>query len=380
MRILIAPDSFKECLSALEVANYIQEGFSKVLPDSEFKIIPFADGGEGTVKSIITATGGEYYNCVVHDPLFRKITATYGIMDNGKTAIIEMAEASGLSLLKSEERNPLVTSTYGTGELILDALNKGVTKIILGIGGSATNDGGTGMASALGVKFHDENDAEFNPNGGNLHGLKFVDTSNIDKRIYQTEIIVACDVTNPLTGTSGASYVYGPQKGASPETVQILDDNLKHYAKILREKLDKEIEHYPGSGAAGGLGAGTLAFLNATLESGFEIISSLTRLEDHIKESDLVITGEGRIDSQTLNGKVIKGISDLCNKYTIPLIALGGSVELDNELLYKNGITAAFSITNSVMTLDTALKHANKNIVNTSSNIARLLTVFKKLN
>jgi glycerate kinase len=375
MNILIAPDSVKESLSAIEVANMIRDGFSKVLDNAEYKIIPFADGGEGTVEAIVTAANGTYHECVVHDPLFRKVTATYGIIDDGKTAIIEMAQASGLSLVATEDRNPLVTSTYGTGEIILDALNKGVEKIVLGIGGSATNDGGSGMAHALGVKFYDSNNIELNPNGGNLNQIIKIDLANIDKRIANTEIIVACDVTNPLTGPNGASFIYGPQKGATSDTVVLLDNNLKHYVSILEKLLQRDIEFYPGSGAAGGLGAGSLAFLNAKLESGFEIISKLTNLDEHIRNSDLVITGEGKIDLQTLNGKVIKGISNLCNSHKVPLLALGGSVDLDNDTLFESGILAAFAITTGITTLDDALKNADKNIVKICSNIARLLNI-----
>ena len=279
MRILIAPDSFKNALSALEVAKSLKAGLEKVYRDAEIEILPMADGGEGTVEALIDATHGQIIKTRVHDPLMRLIESSFGITGDGITAVIEMASASGIQLITSDERNPWITSTFGTGELIRAALDKGCRDIILGIGGSATNDGGMGMASALGVNFLDRAGNAVGHGGGMLAEVARIDMSGLDERIRETKIMVACDVTNPLTGPEGASHVYGPQKGADPEMVKNLDSNLQKFSKVITDQLGKEVGKMPGAGAAGGLGAGLIAFLDGELVEGVPAIAAKTGLD-----------------------------------------------------------------------------------------------------
>ena len=373
MKILIAPDSFKDSLKAAGVAKSIKEGFSAIVPKSEFSIIPMADGGEGTVESVIDATSGTIYKVKVHDPLMRATESFFGITGDGSTAVIEMAAASGIEKLTREERNPWVTTTYGTGELIKLALEKGVKKIIIGIGGSATNDCGAGMAQALGVKLLDSTGNEIEKGGGALRKVSSIDISGIDAKIRSTEIQVACDVTNPLTGEKGASHVYGPQKGADKDMVLKLDENLKHFASIILQQTGKDILEIPGSGAAGGLGGGLMAFLDATLMKGFDIIANAIELEQKIQECDLVITGEGKIDFQTQYGKTIFGVSRLAKKHHKPVIVIAGTVADGAEIMYEKGVDAIFSIVDKPMPLDEALKNAPKLLAKTGERIARLL-------
>ncbi|MGB4476726.1 MAG: glycerate kinase, partial [Bacillota bacterium] len=309
MRILIAPDSFKGCLTALEVGNALKDGILSVCSEAVVDVVPMADGGEGTVRSLVDASSGKILTAEVLDPLGRPVTAEYGIMGDGHTAVIEMAAASGLPLLKDYERNPRVTSTYGTGQLIEAALDAGATKLIVGIGGSATNDGGAGMAQALGARLLDRSGNEIQRGGAALKDLAAIDVSGMDSRLSDVEIIVACDVTNPLTGPKGATAVYGRQKGATEEMIEELDRALANYARVIREQLHKDVEDVSGAGAAGGLGAGMLAFLNAALRPGVDIVIEATRLADRVTGCDLVITGEGRLDSQTSHGKTPMGVA-----------------------------------------------------------------------
>jgi glycerate kinase len=376
VKILIVPDKFKESLSALKVADSIEKGILKVFPKVGIEKVPMADGGEGTVESLVNATGGKIIKTNVKDPLFRDIESFYGILGDGETAVIEMAAASGLYLLKDYERNPMITTTYGTGQLIKDALDKGCRNFIIAVGGSATNDGGAGMATALGVKFYDKDGREIGLGGGALSKIYSIDTSNLDYRLKECRFIVACDVANPLIGENGASRVYGPQKGATKEMVKVLDKNLEHYGKLLEKYFNKRIIDVPGSGAAGGLGAGLMAFLNAQLKSGIEIIIEALKLEEKIKEADIVISGEGKVDFQTAFGKTISGIAKLCKKHNKPLIVIAGTVE-DIEKLYEIGVSSVFSIMEKPMSLEDAIKNAPTLLEKSAERIFRLIKVIK---
>ncbi|MBN1414835.1 MAG: glycerate kinase [Bacteroidales bacterium] len=373
MRILICPDSFKECLSAKQVAEHIAAGIQRIISSAHIKIIPLADGGEGTVSSLVDATGGRIVKVRVNDPLLRMTDSFFGILGDGKTAVIEMAAASGLALLKASERNPWITTTYGTGELIEYALDQGCRKIFVGVGGSATNDGGLGAAKALGIKFFDKDGQEIAPGGGSLGNIADIDISGLDKRIPACKIFVACDVTNPLTGKKGASTVFGPQKGADAAMIKKLDSNLRYYASLIRQITGKDIEHIPGSGAAGGLSAGLLAFANAEIKPGFELVKEVTHLEQWIKWADLVITGEGKIDFQTQYGKTPYGVAMSAKKHGKSVIAIGGTLEKGYEILYKKGFQCIVPVTDKPMDLLSAMKNAGDLIEDTSERILRLL-------
>lgn len=378
MRILIAPDKFKGSLSASEVANNIEKGILKVFPKSIITKVPMADGGEGTVESLVKASGGKIIKINVKDPLFRERESFYGILGDGQTAIIEMAAASGLYLLEDHEKNPMITTTYGTGQLIKDALSKGCRKFIIAIGGSATNDGGAGMAAALGVKFYDREGREIGPRigGKDLSQIYSIDTSNLDRELKSCEFIVACDVKNPLIGESGASRVYAFQKGATEEMVEVLDKNLEYYGRLLEKHFNKKIIDVPGAGAAGGLGAGLMAFLNAELKSGIEIVSETLKLEEKIREADIVISGEGKIDFQTSFGKTISGIARVCKKYNKPFIVIAGIVE-NIEKLYEIGVSSGFSIIDKPMSLEDSMKNASILLEKSAERIFRLIKFIK---
>ena len=317
MKIIIAPDSFKESLTALEVADAIEAGLTAVLPHAQCVKIPMADGGEGTVQSLIDATAGTLHTAEVTAPLGNRIAAHYGISGDGKTAIIEMAAASGLHLVPPGERNPLITTSYGTGELILAALNHGVEKILLGIGGSATNDGGAGMLQALGADLLDEHNQAIGYGGGSLAQLARADFSRLDARLQQVALEVACDVNNPLCGEKGAAAVFAPQKGATPEMVRSLNANLAHFAQIIQRDAGKDIASGAGTGAAGGMGGGVL-LLRAELKSGVQIVIDYVQLADQIRDADWVITGEGRIDAQSVHGKTPIGVARVANSLASP--------------------------------------------------------------
>ncbi len=373
MKILIAPDSFKDSLKAKDVAAYLKKGFQKVYKEAEFELIPMADGGEGTVEAILTSVKGRMIKTSAHDPLMRHIDSFFGITDDGDTAIIEMAAASGLALLTMAERNPWKTTSYGTGELIKAALDNQCATIILGIGGSATNDAGVGMAMALGAKFFDENNQPLSWGGSEVGKIRKIDLSTMDPRIFSTKIKVACDVTNPLTGTNGASAIYAPQKGADSEMVKKLDANLSAFAQVIKQQLGKDIETIPGAGAAGGLGAGLMAFLEARLVRGFDLIAEITDLEQKISNADLVITGEGKVDHQTKFGKTAFGVAQLAKRYKKPVILVAGSISEGADSLYKEGIDAMFSIIDKPMSLSEALEATPHLLESTGETIARLL-------
>ncbi|MEN8227075.1 MAG: glycerate kinase [Bacteroidota bacterium] len=375
MKILIAPDAFKDCMSARQVAMAIEAGMKKILPKADFRIAPMADGGEGTVESVIDATGGKLIECVVKDPLMREITSFYGITGDGSTAVIEMAAASGIELLKPGERDPSVTSTFGTGQLIKDALDRGCNKLLMGIGGSATNDGGAGMAEALGVKFSGLACITPAPGGGALGEVERIQMEGLDPRIAETEILVACDVSNPLTGSNGASAIYGPQKGADGEMVKKLDRNLEHFAVLIQQQLGKEITHVPGAGAAGGLGAGLMAFLGAKLMKGFNMIAETVGLEEKIMQADLVITGEGKMDGQTQFGKTPFGVAQLAQKHGKPVIGVAGTLEEGAEVLYQMGFNLILPIQEKPSDLDFAIRHAEGLLKRSGERIARMISL-----
>jgi glycerate kinase len=375
MKILIASDSFKDCLSAKKVGESLEKGFRIASSDFKIRIVPVADGGEGTVESLVDATNGSVRECSVKDALLRTRKAFYGILGDNKTAVIEMAAASGIEHLDLHERNPWITSTYGTGELIKDALDQNCERIVIGIGGSATNDGGTGMAKALGVKFLDTYGSELAQGGGSLSELAFIDNSELDSRISKTEIIVACDVDNPLTGIHGASYVYGPQKGANSDMVKKLDANLGHLSSKIKEFYKKDIETIPGAGAAGGLGAGLMAFCCGRLEKGFSIVSQETDLVRHCKWADVVITGEGKMDFQTKFGKTPYGVASIAKQFKKPVIAIAGTLGEDYTELYQHGFNAIYSIVDRPMKLEEALSNASELIKNTGVVIGNLLKI-----
>jgi len=369
MRIVIAPDSFKECLTATQVAEAISEGIRLVFPDAEIIRIPFADGGEGTVEALVAATSGRIIPAPSVDALNRPIQSFYGVLGDVETAIIEIAAASGLEKLAPEERNPMISSTFGTGLLIKAAMEAGFRKIIIGIGGSATNDGGAGMAQALGFGLLNQKGKSIGAGGGSLGDVHSIHKTHVHPFLRETSITVACDVRNPLLGNSGASRVFGPQKGATPEMIEKLEINMTHFAGILQQDFGLNFAEIPGSGAAGGLGAGLMAFCTAEIGSGFELISQLTHLEEQIKQATLVFTGEGKIDSQTAQGKTISGVAKLGRKYTVPVIALAGIVEDGLEELYNQGITSVFAIGDQSMSLEESIAQAAELITNTTEQI-----------
>ncbi|WP_254562613.1 glycerate kinase [Dyadobacter diqingensis] len=372
MYILIAPDKFRGSLEASEVCQSVTEGIRKAYPDAEIVSIPLADGGEGTTRILTEQSKGKFITAIVHDPLGRYIEAEYGVSGDGTTAFIEMAAASGLSLLKPWEQNPLLTHTLGTGELIVHALNAGVKKIILGIGGSATTDAGFGMATALGYQFFDENNEMITPAGENLVRIRSIKTDGVDARIKQTNIVVACDVTNPLYGESGAAFVYGPQKGADKMMVSQLDHGLRNIAKVAAATFDEDISEVPGTGAAGGLGAGALWFLHATLQEGVGIVMEETHIEAHVKKADLVITGEGKVDEQTLSGKVVNGLASLCQSNHVPLAVVCGTLMITPDEAKKAGITYAVSVLNRPMSLQLAEAEAYSLVRDATFHLVRL--------
>lgn len=373
MKVIIAPDSFKGSLTALEVAKSIEKGIKKVDANIETVIVPMADGGEGTVQSLIDASEGVMVAAKVHDPLLRPFKSFYGIMGDGKTAVIEMAAASGLELLKNDERNALKTSTFGTGELIKHAIDRGCTEIIIGLGGSATNDGGTGVAQALGVRFRDKKGKEQNMCGAELINIHTVDMSGLDARVKGINIIAACDVDNPLYGIKGSSNVYGRQKGASETDVQTLDKGLKHFSEIMKFGYGFDFSDYPGAGAAGGLGYGLMCFLGATLASGIETVMRATKFTKKIAGADFVFTGEGRIDSQTAFGKTPFGVAQVAKQTNIPVIAIAGSLGNGYKELYNKGFDGIFSIIDKPMTLTDALVNAEELVENMAESIMRLI-------
>ena len=372
MKIVIIPDSFKGSASSMEVCNCIERGILKVLKNADIKKIPVADGGEGTVDSILYAAGGNIKKIKARNPEGKIIEAKYGIINKDK-AVIEMAEASGITLVDDKNRNPLKYSTYGTGELIKDALNNNIKEILIGIGGSATNDCGIGMANALGYRFLDKDNNELEAIAENMIKVKYIDDSNVNKRIFDIKISAACDVKNPLYGENGATAVYGKQKGVTEESFDILDNGLKNIARVVKEKFNKEIDYIEGAGAAGGLGGGLLAFCNAELKSGIDAVLDIIDFEEHIKGASLIITGEGAIDGQTKKGKVPVGVAKRANN--IPVIAIVGDIRDGAEAVYDLGITSIMPALKRAMPLDEAIKNSKILIEDAAERALRFISI-----
>ena len=373
MKFVIAPDSFKESLTALEVATAIETGFKRVFPDADYVKLPMADGGEGTVQSLVDATQGKLIECEVTAPLGDKVKSFFGLSGDGKTAIIEMAAASGLHLVPPEKRNPLLTTSYGTGELIKLALDLGVESFILGIGGSATNDGGVGMLQALGMQCLDSQDKPIGFGGAELANIVKIDVQQLDPRLQQVHIEVACDVNNPLCGECGASAIFGPQKGARPEMVKQLDAALSHFAEIAERDCGKQIRDQAGAGAAGGMGGGLLLLPSVQLKAGIQIVLDRLHLIDYVKDADVVITGEGRIDAQSIMGKTPIGVARTAKQFNKPVIAIAGCLREDYDVVFDHGIDAVFPIIHQLGDLSDILKQGEQNLISTAQNVARVL-------
>ncbi|GAA5221275.1 glycerate kinase [Membranihabitans marinus] len=359
-------------MTANEVSESVAKGILKVYPLANIRKIPLADGGEGTIDALISGLHGEWIKTTAHDPRMKQISSTYGWIEDRKTAIIEMAKISGIELLSQDEKDPRITTTYGTGELILHALNRGCRNFIIGIGGSATNDGGAGMLQALGARLLDESGQPLKKGGLALSQLQVLDLSGLDERLNDCQISVACDVTNPLLGEGGATYTFGPQKGGSPQILDELEAALQHYAVHLESSTNRKIVDLPGAGAAGGLGSGLMALPNTVLQSGFDIIQEFLDLKSHIQWADIIFTGEGKIDHQTQYGKVPAGLARLAKPYNKPVIGLAGSVGSQTALLHDIGLTAIFSILPSPMSLEEAIKNGSQYIEQTSEQIMRI--------
>lgn len=375
MKIVIAPDSFKESLSALAVASAIEAGFREVFTEALFVKVPVADGGEGTVQALIDATGGSLRTVSVVGPAGTPVQASYGLAGEAALAVIEMAAASGLELLAPGARDPRATTSHGTGELIRDALDAGARRFVIGIGGSATNDGGAGMLQALGVRLLDVNGVDIGRGGAELARLARIDVSGLDARIPECEIDVACDVTNPLVGPLGASAVFGPQKGATPEIVEQLEHSLQCFANVILRDLGKDVADVPGAGAAGGLGAALLAVLGGRLRPGCEVVMDAINLEAILSDADLVITGEGRTDGQTIYGKAPVGVARLAARHGVPVIGLSGALTPDSAAVHSHGIAAVFSSVRRPCTVDEALRDAAANVRCAAYNVAAGLKV-----
>lgn len=379
MQILIAPDSFKESLSALQVAQAIEAGLREVFPAARYRLLPMADGGEGTVQALVDATGGQLREVMVTGATGRRIAAHYGLAADQQLAVIEMAAASGLEAVPPAERDPRSATSHGTGELIADALDAGARRFVIGLGGSATNDGGAGMLQALGVRLLDADGLELPRGGAALARLHRIDASGLDPRIAQCRIDVACDVSNPLLGPRGASAVFGPQKGATPAMVAELDACLQRLAERLRDDLGQDVAEVPGTGAAGGMGAALLAVLGAQLRPGSEVVADALGLDAAVREADLVITGEGRTDGQTVHGKAPIGVARVGARHGVPVIGLSGALTPDSKAVHEHGIAAVFSAVRSVCTVEEALRDAAANVRATARNIGMALQLGQRL-
>ena len=375
MRVVIAPDSFKGSVSALGVAQAMERGVRAVFPDAEVRQVPIADGGEGTVEALVTATRGRLEERTVRGPFGEPVRARWGVLGDGQTAVIEMAAASGLPLVPKDRRDPRVTSTYGTGELVRAALEAGLTKLVIGIGGSATNDGGTGLARALGVRFLDAAGAELPEGGAALGRLARIDLAGLDSRLASAEILVACDVDNPLTGPRGASAVYGPQKGATPQMVAELDAALGHYARVAQAATGRDVALHPGAGAAGGLGAGLLFFTPARLRPGVDIVLETTGFVELVRGADLVLTGEGRTDFQTAMGKAPVGVAQAAKRHGVPVVCLAGGLGDGADDVLAKGIDALASAVPQAMPLEEAMARGAELVEAAAARACRLIQV-----
>jgi len=379
MRILIAPQSLKGSLTAAEAGQAIAHGVRAVYAEAEIDIVPVADGGEGTVQALVDATGGKIIQQTVTGPLGEPVPAFFGLLGDGRTAAIEMAACAGLPLVPPGQRNPRITTTYGVGELILAALDYGSRHFIIGIGGSATNDGGAGMAQALGTALLTNEGTEIARGGTALVTLAHISTSNMDPRLQECTIEVACDVTNPLCGPQGASAVYGPQKGATPEMVAELDRALDHYAQIIKQDLGLTVRDIPGAGAAGGLGAGLMAFLHAILRPGAQIVLEAVHLEERVRTADLVITAEGQIDAQTAYGKSVGAVAAIAKRHGLPVLAFAGSLGDHYQDIYELGVDAVVTLPSSPMSLTYAMENAAQLTSDAAERACRILQVGTKI-
>lgn len=375
MKVLIAMDSFKGSLSSIESSTAIAAGIKEVYPHADIEVLPLADGGEGTVEALVNATDGTLVTIPVTGPLNETVKATYGILGDGKTAVIEVAEACGLPLVPYGERNPLKATSYGVGEIISDAIEKGSREFVIGLGGSATNDAGIGMLQALGFCFYDMNGEKVGIDGQSLTDIWSIDLKQVNPMLKECRFRVACDVKNPLYGPEGAAHIFGPQKGATPEMVEQLDKGLKHIAEIVLDTLKTDLNQIEGAGAAGGLGAAFSSFLHADLQSGIELVMEIIEMEKSMQGADFVITGEGKLDGQTSMGKAPLGVAELAQKHNIPVIALAGGITEETAVLNKLGITSYFSILNQPMTLEEAMdsKVAYNNLRATTNQLFRLI-------
>ncbi|RKD22833.1 glycerate kinase [Ammoniphilus oxalaticus] len=371
MKIIIAPDSFKGSASAPEVAVAIERGVKNALPQAETVLVPVADGGEGTMDSLVSATGGHFVEVTVKGPLQAPVQAAFGVLGDGVTCVIEMASASGLYLVSDAERDPLKATTYGTGELIKKALDDGYRRFILAIGGSATNDGGVGMLQALGLQVFDQQGAAVGYGGGVLDQIQQIDQSGWDPRIAKSEFLIASDVQNPLVGPDGASYVFGPQKGATPEMVKQLDHNLKHWADLVEREKGVRLHDLPGAGAAGGIGGAFQAFFPSEMKRGIDIVIEFTKLEEKMQGAHLVFTGEGQIDYQTASGKTPMGVAQAAQKQGIPVVVIAGSIGEGIDTLYQYGITSIHSLVNAPMSLEDAMTRAEELLEQRAEQIIR---------
>ncbi|AWB72631.1 glycerate kinase [Vibrio cholerae] len=377
MKVVIAPDSFKESLTAKQVCDAIQAGLARVWHDAKFVAIPVADGGEGTVQSLVDATQGRLVEVKVMGPQGKRVEAFYGMLGDNQTAVIEMAAASGLHHVPVAQRDPKLTTSFGTGELIRHALDQGVTKLIIGLGGSATNDGGVGMLAALGARFTNADGDPIQLNGGGLRELTHINLQDFDPRLQHCDILVACDVNNPLCGDKGASAVFGPQKGATPEDVQLLDGALRQFGLLTEKVTGKMVLESAGAGAAGGMGAALLAYTQARLRPGIEIVLETVQLAYQVSDADLVITGEGRIDSQTVHGKTPMGVAKVAKRFDVPVLALCGCTGDNYQAVYQCGIDAVFAAVPRAMSLEDALKESDFNLADLAENVARLWVLSK---
>lgn len=371
MKVVICPDSFKESATALEASQAAQKGFQRVFVDASFELIPLADGGEGTSEVLTNSLNGKFMEVSVSDPLNNKINAKYGFINDQKLGIIEVAEAIGLHLIKPEQRNPMITTSYGVGELINDAIKNKANKILIGIGGSSTNDCGVGMLSALGAKFYDKNNLEIKVEGYILDKIESINIDNVLNKLQGVKLEIACDVKNPLFGEDGASKVYAKQKGATPEMIDILEEGVKNFHRVVKKDLGVDL-NVESSGASGALGAAFI-LLNSNLVPGIDLVLKYTNFKEKIKNADLIITGEGAIDHQTAFGKTISQVSKHGKDNNIPVIVLAGRVADDLDNLYEIGVTAIFGIVDGAKSLDQALKDGIKSIEKTSFNIAKLI-------
>lgn len=360
MKIIIAPDSYKGSLTAVQAAKAIDEGIKRAFPHANTSLVPVADGGEGTIETLVSATNGKLKSIKVLAPLGNEVIASYGILGDGKTCVIEMASASGLDLVPQDKLSPLQTTTYGTGQLIKQALDDGYKTFILAIGGSATNDGGTGMLQALGLKILDYKGNQIGFGGGELNKVDQIILDDFDSRIYNCNFIIASDVQNPLIGPNGASYVFGPQKGATPETVDILDENLTHWANEVARVTNKYLHDRPGAGAAGGIGGAFQAFFPAKMRRGIDVVLEYSNLDSYLTDADLIITGEGQVDYQTASGKTPLGVAQASQKYNVPCIIIAGSVGKGVDVLYEYGVVSIHSMINQPMTLEKAMENASE--------------------